>query len=46
METIIINPPYQNDGKKYVDLKDFEDDYEICVNYPYEINPSLSIQIK
>ena len=37
METIIINPPYQDDGKKYVDLKDFEDDYEICVNYPYEI---------
>ena len=35
METIIINPPYQDaDGKKYVDLKDFEDDYEICVNYP------------
>ena len=22
---------------KYVDLKGFEDDYEICVNYPYEI---------
>ena len=24
-------------NEKYVDLKDFEDDYMICVNYPYEI---------
>ena len=30
MDMILINPPYQ-------DLKDFEDDYMICVNYPYEI---------